>query len=74
MPAWNRSNQLAIPAAKPADGGEPDRRRREKLRREINGLIGRGRTLQGAAREVIAKTGDADGVREACEFLLERQL
>jgi hypothetical protein len=42
--------------------------------RAMSGLIGRGRTLQEAAREVINKTGDQDGVREACEFLLERRI
>jgi hypothetical protein len=42
--------------------------------RAIGGLLGRGRTLQEAAREVIQKTGDQDGVREACEFLLERRI
>jgi hypothetical protein len=42
--------------------------------RHMSGLLGRGRTLQEAAREVIQKTGDPDGVREACEFLLERRI
>jgi HK97 family phage portal protein len=42
--------------------------------RAMSGLLGRGRTLQEAAREVIQKTGDQDGVREACEFLLERRI
>jgi phage portal protein BeeE len=45
-----------------------------KYIRDMSGLIGRGRSLQAAAREVIDKTGDTDGVREACEFLLERRL
>jgi HK97 family phage portal protein len=42
--------------------------------RAMGGLLGRGRTLQEAAREVIQKTGDQDGVREACEYLLERRI
>lgn len=45
-----------------------------KYVRSISGLIGRGRTLQEAAREVITKTGDQDGVKQACEFLLERRI
>ena len=45
-----------------------------KYMREIGGLVGRGQTLQAAARYVIDKTGDTDGVREACEFMLERRL
>jgi len=42
--------------------------------RAMSGLMGRERTLQQAAREQIEKTGDADGVREACEYLLERRI
>lgn len=42
--------------------------------RELSGLMGRNRTLQEAAREVIKKTGDTEGVREACEYLLERRI
>ena len=42
--------------------------------RAMSGLHGRGRTLQQAAREQIEKTGDQDGVREACEYLLERRI
>jgi hypothetical protein len=45
-----------------------------KYMRELGGLVGRGQTLQAAARFVINKTGDQDGVREACEWLLERRL
>jgi hypothetical protein len=46
----------------------------QKYVRDINAWIGRGHSLQSAAREVIKKTGDQDGVREACEFLLERRI
>jgi HK97 family phage portal protein len=46
----------------------------QKHIRAMSGLLGRGRTLQEAAREQISKTGDQDGVREACEFLLERRI
>jgi hypothetical protein len=46
----------------------------QKHVRHMSGLLGRGRTLQEAAREVIQKTGDQDGVRDACEFLLERRI
>lgn len=46
----------------------------QKYIRDMSGLLGRGRSLQSAAREVIEKTGDTEGVREACEFLLERRI
>jgi HK97 family phage portal protein len=42
--------------------------------RAISGCIGGGMSLQEAARHQINKTGDQDGVREACEFLLERRI
>jgi Phage portal protein len=45
-----------------------------KYVRALGGLIGRGRTLQDAARELIGKTGDTEGVRQACEYLLERRI
>jgi hypothetical protein len=46
----------------------------QKYMREIGGFIGRGESIQAAARRLIDKTGDQDGVREACEFLLERRI
>jgi HK97 family phage portal protein len=42
--------------------------------RNISGCIGGGMSLQEAARHLISKTGDTEGVREACEYLLERRL
>jgi hypothetical protein len=55
-------------------GGGTDVPNAQKHIRAMSGLLGRGRTLQEAAREQISKTGDQDGVREACEFLLERRI
>lgn len=46
----------------------------EKHLRDMSGLLGRQRTLQEAAREQINKTGDTEGVREACEYMLERRV
>lgn len=63
VPATGGSEPTAVPS--PAA---------QKYVREIGGLVGRGQTLQAAARFVIDKTGDTDGVREACEFLLERRI
>lgn len=45
-----------------------------KYVRDISGLIGRGRTLHEAADELVLKTGDRDGVKDAFEYLLGRQL
>jgi hypothetical protein len=46
----------------------------QKCIRDISGMIGRGYSLQDAARHVIKNTGDTDLVRSACEFLLERKI
>lgn len=46
----------------------------QKHIRGISGCIGGGMSLQEAAKHLINKTGDTDGVREACEFLLERRI
>ena len=43
----------------------------EKHLRDMRGCIGGGMSIQEAARHLINKTGDMDGVREACEHLLE---
>jgi HK97 family phage portal protein len=42
--------------------------------RSIGGLLGRGRTLQEAANEMVRKTGDRDGVKAAFEYLMGREL
>lgn len=64
------------PVPSPAGGGGTNVPKLSvvKYMREIGGLVGRGRTLQDAAREIIEKTGDTDGVREACEYMLERRI
>jgi hypothetical protein len=43
----------------------------QKHIRDMRGCIGGGMSVQEAARHLISKTGDVDGVREACEHLLE---
>ena len=60
------TNVPALPAA-PQDTAQ-------RHVRALGGLLGRGHTLETAARELIAKTGDQDGVREAFEYLLGRQV
>lgn len=45
-----------------------------KYKRDIGGLLGRGKTLQQAADHLISKTGDRDGVKAAFEQLLDREL
>lgn len=42
----------------------------QKHMRDLSGMLGRGHNLQDAAVEIAGKTGDLDGVREACERLL----
>ena len=66
--------QLALASGSQTGSGVEPSAAAAKHIRDISGLIGRGRSIQAAAREVIEKTGDADGVREACEYLLERRL
>jgi HK97 family phage portal protein len=46
----------------------------QKYMRDISGLIGRNHNLADAAEIMVRKTGDRDGVKEAFEFLLDRQL
>lgn len=45
-----------------------------KYQRDISGLLGRGKTLQEAADYLIQKTGDREGIKQAFELLLGRQL
>lgn len=68
--------QIHVPALPSGgnDGTDVPKAAIQQHIRAIGGLLGRGRTLQEAAREVIQKTGDQDGVREACEYLLERRI
>jgi HK97 family phage portal protein len=66
-------SQLALPEGDSSRQGEPSAAAAKHIR-DISGLLGRGRTIQAAAREVIGRTGDTGGVREACEYLLERKL
>jgi hypothetical protein len=75
-PAVNAADGASthVPALNGAGGTHVPSPTAQKHAREMSGLLGRGRTLQQAAREQIDKTGDTDGVREACEFLLERRI
>lgn len=63
-----------VPALNGAGGTDVPTPAVQKHIRDMSGLLGRNHTLQQAAREQINKTGDQDGVREACEFLLERRI
>lgn len=63
-----------VPALDGAGGTDVPAPAVQKYMRDIGGLIGRGRDLETAAREVVGKTGDLEGVREACELLLGRQI
>jgi hypothetical protein len=60
----NRANGTDIPA--PAASKSVD-----KHIRDISGCIGGGMSLQEAARYLIDKTGDTEGVEKACKHLLE---
>jgi hypothetical protein len=73
-PAVESPDATHVPAITGSGGTDVPTPDVQKHVRGMSGLIGRGRTLQEAAREVIEKTGDQDGVREACEFLLERRI
>ena len=47
----------------------------QKYVRDIGGLIGRGKSLQDAARSLLEKhPGDEDAIKAACELIIERQL
>lgn len=46
----------------------------QKYMRDIAGQIGRGKSLQEAAKALVdAHPGDMDAIREACEHIIERQ-
>lgn len=63
-----------VPALNSAGGTNVPSPGVQKYMREIGAHVGRGESIQTAARFLIDKTGDQDGVREACEFLLERRI
>lgn len=63
-----------VPALNGAGGTDVPTPPVAKYMREIGAHVGRGESIQSAARFLIEKTGDTDGVREACEFLLERRI
>lgn len=63
-----------VPSLSGGDHTEVPSPNAQKYMREIGAHIGRGESLQAAARLLINKTGDQDGVREACELLLERRI
>ena len=47
----------------------------QKFVRDMGGLIGRGKSLQDAARSLLEKhPGDEDAIKAACELIIERQL
>lgn len=70
----NAEKQLPELPAEPDDDDAATKAAITSRVRELSGLIGRGRTIQAGARELIDKTGDTDGVRAACEVLLERRI
>lgn len=46
-----------------------------KFMRDIGGLIGRGKSIQDAARTLLDKhPGEEDAIRRACELIIERQI
>ena len=46
-----------------------------KFMRDIGGLIGRGKSIQDAARSLLDKhPGEEDAIRRACELIIERQI
>jgi HK97 family phage portal protein len=63
-----------VPAIEGPGGNTVPSPAAQKHIRDMTAWLGRGLTLQAAAREVVNKTGDTEGVREACEFLLERRI
>lgn len=47
----------------------------QKYMRDIGGLIGRGKSIQDAARTLLDKhPGEEDAIKRACELIIERQL
>lgn len=46
----------------------------QKYTRDIAGHIGGGRTVVEAVQILIERTGDEEGVRTACQFLMERDI
>lgn len=46
----------------------------KKHMRDLTADMRRGHTLPAAAKRAINRTGDTEGVREACEYLLERRI
>lgn len=47
----------------------------QKYVRDIGGLIGRGKSLQDAARALLDKhPGDEEAIKRACELIIERQI
>lgn len=82
MPVGEQDAQLAIgagdsihvPSPDGTDGTDVPSPTVEKYMRDIGSLVGRGKNLQDAARHVIDKTHDTEGVREACELLLGRRI
>jgi hypothetical protein len=60
-----------VPALASANGTDVPSPAASKHIRDISGCIGGGMSLQDAARHVIKKTGDVEGVEAACKYLLE---
>jgi hypothetical protein len=73
-PPTDQGNVTHVPFPAGGGGTNVPTPATQKYVRDMTAWIGRGHSLQSAAREVIKKTGDQDGVREACEFLLERRI
>lgn len=64
-PAPNGANVIPFPSGTEA----------QKYVRDIGGYIGRGKSLQDAARALLDKhPGDEDAIRRACELIIERQI
>jgi HK97 family phage portal protein len=62
-----------LPTADPAPA--PTAVPPQKFMRDIGGLIGRGKSIQDAARTLLEKhPGEEDAIRRACELIIERQI
>lgn len=59
----------------PQQPGQVDAAPPIKFMRDIGGLIGRGKSIQDAARTLLDKhPGEEDAIRRACELIIERQI
>jgi HK97 family phage portal protein len=74
MPGAGGQHTTPPPGEGPALTGSKPSATTPKYVRDIGGMLGRGKTMQEAAAALIQKTGDRDGVKQAFEHLMEREL